>query len=73
MRSTPSELSMQCPPSTPISEAILPALWMRTMSSAVRASSKVVGVGLDHPVDDVDLLERHPDGRVPSLRGDAGT
>ena len=34
---------MEWPPSTPISEAILPALWMRTTSSAVRAISKVSG------------------------------
>ncbi len=39
MRTTAGELSTMCPPSTPNSEAIFPARLMRSMSSAVRASS----------------------------------
>ena len=46
MRSTPSELSIEWPPSTPINEATLPALWMRTTSSTVRAISNVSGYAL---------------------------
>ena len=37
------ESSMQCPPSTPINDAILPLFWIRSMSDTVRAISKVSG------------------------------
>ncbi len=43
MRSAPSELSIECPPSMPMSDAILPCLKMRSMSSAVSASSNAPG------------------------------
>ena len=43
MRSAPSDESIECPPSTPMSDAILPALKIRSTSSAVRASSKDSG------------------------------
>ncbi len=43
MRSAASELSIEWPPSIPISEAILPLLKIRSTSAAVSASSKVSG------------------------------
>ncbi len=43
MRSAPSELSIECPPSMPMSDAILPFLKIRSTSSAVSASSNVSG------------------------------
>ena len=58
MRSAPSELSIECPPSMPMSDAILPCLKMRSMSSAVSASSNAAGILAHHAVHDVDLLER---------------
>ena len=43
MRNAASDESMECPPSMPIIEAILPALKARSTSSAVRASANVSG------------------------------
>ena len=43
MRRSASELSIEWPPSMPMSDAILPCPWIRSMSSAVSASSKVSG------------------------------
>ena len=45
----------------------LAGLEARSMSSAVRASSNVVRVALDHAVDDVDLLERGAHGLLALL------
>ena len=42
-RRTPSEQSMLCPPSAPISAAIRPPAIARRTSEAVRAASKVSG------------------------------
>ena len=68
-RSRARLFSIATPPSMPISEAIFPSPTIRSTSSAVRARSNVVGIALDHPVDDVDLLEDRP-GRVGVLAGD---
>ena len=65
MRSAPSELSIEWPPSMPMSDAILPFLKIRSTSSAVSASSNVVRILAHHPVDDVDLFERGGDGALP--------
>ena len=43
LRSAASEPPIWRPPSIPISEATRPLLWMRTMSSAVNASSRSFG------------------------------
>ena len=43
MRSVASELSIECPPSMPIIEAMRPRLKMRSTSSAESASSNVSG------------------------------
>ncbi len=43
MRSAPSELSIEWPPSMPMSDAIFPFLKIRSTSSAVSASSNVSG------------------------------
>ena len=43
MRRSASELSIEWPPSMPINEAILPLVWIRSMSAAVSASSNVWG------------------------------
>ena len=55
---------MATPPSIPISEAILPAL--RDPLDVVGRVGHLEGVGvaLDHPVDQVDLLD---DGQGPGL------
>ena len=54
-RSCARSFSIATPPSIPISDAIFPALTIRSTSSAERASSNVVGIARDHPVDQVDL------------------
>ena len=43
MRSVASELSIEWPPSMPISDAMRPLLKTRSTSAAVRASSNVSG------------------------------
>ena len=82
MRSTPSELSMEWPPSTPISEAILPCLAdAHDVVGGIRHLESI-GIGRDHAVDDIDLFERLADGGAflgglggnvgrPELRADA--
>ena len=58
MRSAPSEELIECPPSMPMSDAILP--WRCDPLDVVgrERQRERVRIARDHPVDDVDLLER---------------
>ena len=58
MRNTASELSMACPPSMPISDAIFPPRKMRSTSSAVLRDFEHVRVAAGDLVHRVDLLQR---------------
>ena len=62
MRSAPSELSIEWPPSIPMSDAIFPFLKIRSTSSAVERQLERLRILAHHPMDDVDLLERGGDG-----------
>ena len=64
MRSAPSELSIEWPPSMPISDAILPFLKIALDVVGRERQLERLGILAHHAMDDVDLLERGGDGRL---------
>ena len=62
MRRSASELSIEWPPSMPISDAILPCLEDPLDVVGRQRQLERLRILPDHPMDDVDLLERRGDG-----------
>ena len=60
---------MECPPSTPMSEAMRPDLADPLDIGRRAGQLEHVGVARDHPVHEVDLFKRRADGGLP-LVGD---
>ena len=69
MRSTARELSIECPPSMPMSEATLPARNAPFHLVGGEREPERAGVGADEVVDDVYLLHRDADRFLRAERG----
>ena len=70
MRSVPSDELIECPPSMPMSDAILPCFCDALDVVGRQRQRERVRVPRDHAMDDVDLLERRGDraaGPCPAL------